>query len=396
MTVKLTMLAEHRDALEKCVFCPKLCRAACPVSNAEPSESLTPWGKMSTAYFVAGGSAPADDDSASLAWACTGCLGCRELCDHKNPVADVLFDARAAHTLAGHSPAAARAVADDAEAHRKRHRVAIAELDPRRSEAIEASPGGLRLLLGCGYAEAEPSAARAAMAVTKALYGDGCTLVEECCGYPLLAAGDLAGFRAQAERLAREVAGAHPLVVLDPGCARTLSHHYARMTPPIEVVTPELLLDRVARSLDKLEPSAGPSAVHRWHDPCQLGRGLGKYDEPRAILKRALGEENVAEPERARERAECSGGGGLVPQTMPAVSDAIAGARLEEHERLGGGVIVTGCASSLARFKKSGSHAMDLIEVVARALGVAPAPSSAAENDDDGGPVSGPRSRRQG
>src|ERR1035438_3701161 len=60
----LPVLEGRRDALEKCVFCPKLCRSACPVSNAEPSETLTPWGKMSTAYFLAQGDVPATESFA--------------------------------------------------------------------------------------------------------------------------------------------------------------------------------------------------------------------------------------------------------------------------------------------------------------------------------------------
>ena len=52
---KLPMLEDRRGTLEKCVFCPKLCRTACPVSNAIPRETLTPWGKMSMSYFVAQG-----------------------------------------------------------------------------------------------------------------------------------------------------------------------------------------------------------------------------------------------------------------------------------------------------------------------------------------------------
>jgi hypothetical protein len=49
------MLETRRDELEKCVFCPKLSRSACPGSNAEPRETLTRWGKMSMAYFLANG-----------------------------------------------------------------------------------------------------------------------------------------------------------------------------------------------------------------------------------------------------------------------------------------------------------------------------------------------------
>jgi len=57
---RLPLLEARRAELELCAYCPKLCRAACPVSNAEPREVLIPWGKMTTAYFMARGMAPAD------------------------------------------------------------------------------------------------------------------------------------------------------------------------------------------------------------------------------------------------------------------------------------------------------------------------------------------------
>src|ERR1700729_736359 len=104
----LPVLEPRRDALEKCVFCPKLCRSACPVSNAKPRETITPWGKMSAAWMAAHGDVPVDGSHAAPAWACTGCFACRESCDHRNVVADVLLDARDALTQAGVAPAGAR------------------------------------------------------------------------------------------------------------------------------------------------------------------------------------------------------------------------------------------------------------------------------------------------
>src|SRR5579871_775210 len=103
----LPLLEPRRTALEKCVFCPKLCRSACPVSNAEPRETLTPWGKMSLAWMGAHGDVPADPSHAAPAWACTGCLACRGSCDHRNPVADVLLETRGALASVGQRPAAA-------------------------------------------------------------------------------------------------------------------------------------------------------------------------------------------------------------------------------------------------------------------------------------------------
>ena len=63
--LRLPLLEPHRSALEKCVYCPKLSRAACPVSNVEASETVTPWGKMSMAFFAARGDVPIDVEHAA-------------------------------------------------------------------------------------------------------------------------------------------------------------------------------------------------------------------------------------------------------------------------------------------------------------------------------------------
>src|SRR5215467_13223384 len=93
---KLPLLEGKRATLERCVFCPKLCRSACPVSNADTRETVTPWGKMSMTYFVANESVALSEPFAKPAWACTGCFGCRESCDHRNDVTGTLFEARSA------------------------------------------------------------------------------------------------------------------------------------------------------------------------------------------------------------------------------------------------------------------------------------------------------------
>jgi Fe-S oxidoreductase len=105
----------------------------------------------------------------------------------------------------------------------------------------------------------------------------------------------------------------------------------------------------------------------RYHDPCQLGRGLGVYDAPRAVLARALGR---APDEFIQNRAHgaCSGAGGLLPATMPDTSRAIADARIDDHEASGGGRIVTACASSLIAMRRRGRTPVDdIVTWIARA-----------------------------
>jgi Fe-S oxidoreductase len=357
--VRLKLLEQHDDALQKCVYCPKLCRAACPVSNAEPSEALTPWGKMSASYFLAREHVPPEQAHTRLPYACTGCLACRERCDHGNEVATVLLDARAGVADLGLEPAEVRR----SVARHPARAAAHADFAKRHGSTKAART---RVLVGCGYARHAPREAALALRVVEALVGAPVQPVEACCGMPLLEAGDRPAFVKAARAFAAEVASADRVVAVDPGCARTLLVEHPRFG--IDLKPPTLLVDLAHDSLDRFSRVA-MSEPPRYHDPCKLGRGLGRYDQPRALLERIVGAP-PREFQRRREAADCSGGGGLLPVSMPDASRAIAEARLEQHRDAGGGRVVTACAGSLARFRRSGEDAEDLVSYLARGLGL--------------------------
>ncbi|CAN5925473.1 (Fe-S)-binding protein [soil metagenome] len=363
---RLKTLEPRKSTLERCVFCPKLCRTACPVSNAEPRETLTPWGKMSMAYFVANESVELAPSFAEPAWACTGCFGCREHCDHKNDVAGTLFDARSAMLEQGVAPAAAKRVLEqftDKSSVLGKSAQELSVMD----EVDDAS--ATALLLGCAYARSAPAEARDAVRATAKLVGGPVSIVTVCCGAPLLHAGDKKRCVQQGEMLAQAIKHKERVVVIDAGCASTIRVHHA--ANGVGMIAPvEHFAELAARELGRLSRVPGlDDGPVRYHDPCQLGRGLGVYDQPRALLARALGRA-PDEFERRRDDARCSGGGGLLPLTMPETSEAIARGRVAEHDAQGGGKVVTACASSLRKFRKQGAKAVDLVTVVARALGV--------------------------
>jgi dimethylglycine catabolism B len=365
----LPVLEPSTKSLELCVYCPKLCRAACPVSNAEPRESLIPWGKMSTAYFQARGDVPLDHEHAATAWACTGCFGCRERCDHRNDVAGTLGEARAALFEKGVAPAAAVEVSATFSAHQERTTAATdrltLELGPEASRDRH-DRGVVPLLLGCGYAADLPDEARAAARAVHRLSGKRVRPIAACCGLPLLHAGDAAGFERAGRALAAELGDAAEVVAVDPGCALSLRKRFLGQAGAPKVT---LLVELAARELPRLARlEAAPKTPVRYHDPCQMGRGLGLFSEPRAVLGRILGRA----PDEFDERgpmAACSGAGGLLPRTMPETSAAITRARAEAHEASGGGEVVTACASSLKAFREAGLEASDLATWIARSLG---------------------------
>jgi Fe-S oxidoreductase len=382
----LPLLEPHDATLQKCVYCPKLSRAACPVSTVEASETVTPWGKMSLAWFASRGDVPVDAEHSAPAWACSGCYACRERCDHKNEVSTVLHDARAEMFQRGAAPEGAQVVAA-----RVGERAADISARARALAAERPAPrtGGAVLLVGCGYLRRAPDVARDIVALAEGLLGETPRLATGCCGLPQYGAGDRVGFEVTARALLDELGGAARVVVADPGCARALLVDYPRLglLPPAadgggrhgaiglaasggaspSAPRPELLLDLCASSSKIGASPRAPRGTVRWHDPCQLGRGLGRFDEPRALLRRVLGRP-AEEFLYRRELAACSGAGAILPATRPASSRGIADARIAEHRERGGGTLVTACASSLHRFRSRGEAAVDLHTLLAESL----------------------------
>ena len=359
---RLPTLQARRDTLEKCVFCPKLCRTTCPVSNEEPRETLTPWGKMSMAYFSAHGDVDATESFASPAWACTGCRACTNACDHKNDVTGTLLDARSALVASGLAPQGARDVLESFDAHVARTEDAGKKLGRETDARADART---HVVVGCEYVHHAPAAAIDILRASAALTGAPIALARGCCGLPLLYAGDLDRFARHADSFAAMLRDADHVLVADAGCAIALKKHYPAAGVTVKP-TVELLVETAARSLAVLTTLRTDVRV-RYHDPCQLGRGLGVYEAPRAVLTRILGKAPEEFADR-RERATCSGAGGLLPRTMPETSKRITASRASEHRKLGGGLVVTACASSLRAFRNAGLDADDISTLIARSL----------------------------
>jgi Fe-S oxidoreductase len=230
--------------------------------------------------------------------------------------------------------------------------------DLRRFAEGHAAASDVGVLVGCGHAR-RGRAGDDALAVVTKLEG-GASPIDECCGAPLAYAGDADRFAEQGRRFREAAARFRSVVAVDAGCAATLRSHG---------IVAEHVSELLARHAPKLGRLSRPllEGPVRWHDPCQLGRGLGVYEAPRSALTRMLGRA-PDEFERSRQDARCSGAGGLLPVTMPTTSRAIAEERLADHERSGGGTIVTACASSALSFSRSGANVVDLVTLARQAL----------------------------
>ncbi len=353
--LRLPMLQEHARALETCVYCPNLCRTTCPVSRQSPTEVLTPWGKMTLGFDLARSGSQVNGQEFSPVWGCTGCGACTSACRHENPVETSLYATRAeVLSRGGEMPGAAvsernltlRARLHELELHLAPHRTVLDAEAPRA------------VLLGCAYV-ADRELLPIILGLVRELLGP-VRVLSACCGAPFLHTGHAAEAALALEDMKQKISGLEELIVVDPGCKVTLDRASAAPS--------RLLLDVALAASSRFEPLANDEQIsYRWHDPCQLGRGLSKYEEPRRLLERITG---MAPSEFSQNRgnAVCSGGGGALPRSMPEISSGIADTRILDHDSLGGGTIVTACGSSVRRFRSRGAAVLDLHQLLARAL----------------------------
>ena len=356
-------LAPQHDRFELCAYCPKMCRFSCPVAEADAREALTPWAKMSAPFLALKGGVPLAT-AFETSWGCTGCGHCTDYCLHGNPVPLALAATRAAGIAAGIASPVTNRIVDSFKKGGNPHgrdpglkdRVPLDLRDDGASPAL--------LLPGCGDAEV-----RSAVTIVEKLGGRGVTIACDgsCCGSALWWAGRPDLFDEHAGAFAKKVAKRKVLVAADAGCAWTLRVLYAergiRLKPEVLHVSEWLASFFRERVLKARTRTKG---AFFYHDPCTLARPLAVTDEPRAVLAAVLAD-GVREYAWNRKDAVCCGGGGLLPQTMPATADRMADRRVTEA-RDAKASIVTACPTCRTTLSGHGVEVVDLLDLVADSL----------------------------
>ena len=196
---------------------------------------------------------------------------------------------------------------------------------------------------------------------------------EWCCGFPLMSSGFKMEFAEFAKHNIEKVnaTGAKYLVTSCPSCFHMWKHVYPELATGIEMNFEVMHLVEYLYKLAKdravyLNPV---KAKITYHDPCDLGRNSGIYDEPRELIKLIPGAKLV-ETEKTRENTTCCGGGGNVEAVDKELSESIAQIKAHEIIKTGADIAVTACQQCvrtiMAALKKENSKikVMDISELV--------------------------------
>ncbi len=186
-----------------------------------------------------------------------------------------------------------------------------------------------------------------------------------CCGRPLKLSGETDAARKMMDyntQLFRKH-GIQTLVTSCPICLKVFREEYA--LEGIEVLHhSEYMLRLLEAGRLTLRRD---TARYTYHDPCELGRGSGIYDQPRAVIE-AIG--TLLEPVQTRENAPCCGSSVANTAIDDGQQRTIARSVAAELEATGAEVIVTACPLCKKAIGRGTSRDVrDLAEIVAERLG---------------------------
>ncbi|MFQ6084950.1 MAG: FAD-binding and (Fe-S)-binding domain-containing protein [Candidatus Bathyarchaeia archaeon] len=205
---------------------------------------------------------------------------------------------------------------------------------------------------------------------------------EWCCGEPFLMSGCVEEFERFAQHNVDVVVklGAKRVVFTCPGCYRAFKVEYPKLLgEPLnfEVVHSSELLSEYFKEGVLRAPRVRRHPLRvTYHDPCELGRVIGLYEEPRNTLK-SLDLRLIEMPEN-RENALCCGGGGLLKVVDLGLSHSVAASRLEQAKAVGAETVASGCPackmtlSEVSLARGEGLEVLDIVEIVARQLRLLP------------------------
>jgi Fe-S oxidoreductase len=186
-------------------------------------------------------------------------------------------------------------------------------------------------------------------------------------------------FEGHAGRIIEKIkaTGAKELVTPCAGCYKTFKNIYPKVGDlGLEVYHSVHYLEKLIRE-GRIRFKGDLEKKVTYHDPCDLGRAMKVFDEPRNILKAVPGL-NFVEMDRNRLQARCCGGGGGVQANNPEMATDMAAERVRDALAVGAEIIVSGCAACKDNLKKGAKaipkdergkiKVMDITEMVAKAM----------------------------
>ena len=370
------------DEVAKCNKCG-FCLPSCPTYIVKKNEAYSPRGRNAITRFAIENSLELNEDTEKAIFTCLGCGACTAVCLSSVKTKDLIFQNRECQVDRGFYPkiaerlvktlAESRNISDDDQEDRSEWQELMKDLP---EEALEKEHADVLFFVGCVasfFPMVQKIPANMARILQKAdvdftiLGGE-----EWCCGFPLVGAGmpeKLEELKQHNLQKVKDV-GAKTVVFTCPSCLHTWKHLYD--TDVKLVHASQMIADLIQSGKVTLKKPIDATATY--HDPCDLGRNTGIFEEPRAVIKSIPGLRFVDLPMN-RKFSVCCGGGGNVEMTEPDLSAQVAQMKLDSIKAVGADMVVTACQQCVrtmttrARRQKMDIEVKDLTELVVEAMG---------------------------
>ncbi len=378
---------ETDNELLACIYCG-FCRLGCPTFSITHRESRNARGRNALAFNLLNGSIEPSQELADAFYSCTTCQACTYFCPALIKVDEIVEETRKKLYKAGFTPEPVLGVRDNifktgnvyASAKGDRIDIYPAALKQEIKNGQLKPKAETLLFMGCVPSYLDMKMVPSLIKPLDAAGVDYTSLATEegCCGFPLFLMGT-DEFEPHAEKVIERIkaTGAHELLTPCAGCYKTFKKLYPEIgNLGLEVYHSVHYLEKlITEGKIKFKEELGKKVTY--HDPCDLGRALKVFEEPRNILKSIPGLEYV-EMVRNRLQARCCGGGGGVVAYDPEMAVEMAAERVQDALDVGAEIIVSGCAACKDNLRKGAKSfpkevrrklkIMDITEIVATAM----------------------------
>lgn len=363
-----------------CVQCG-FCRAGCPVFSQLGIESANARGRSLLAYSILINELKPTKEVAEKFYLCTMCKNCTQECPCSIKIDEIVYSSRKLFFESGIIAEPHSFILDNL----KRRENPFGEPREKRTdtfpvEYLQNEKADILLFLGCVTSYQDTNIVPSVMKILDKACVNYTTLGndEGCCGYVAYLIGS-DDFKTLIEKNIDKFSKKKIKTIITPcaGCYRTFKQLYQKYSDfNFEIWHAIEYIDKLIKD-GKLEFENKKEKKVIYHDPCDIGRHMGIYEEPREILKK-IPNIKLLEFEKNREDARCCGGGGAMKAIAPNLSADIAYEKVLEASEMEADIIVSACPSckstlkaGVAKLKKEKGKklkVMDITEIVRKYL----------------------------
>ena len=335
MEAKYDFEKKYRQQILQCSRCG-YCQAVCPVFGATLRPAFNARGKMLLLKEIMDGKTELNDELIDTLFQCTTCAACYQNCPSGVNVPEIIKQARKDMVNIGSCHPAFTGMNEVL----KKHTNIYAEDEPEDFDRQRNQQAECVFFAGCVGQYREDEATEAVLDLLDRLEVNYTMVDEVCCSGVLEDVGHAINTDLATKNVEAIMAtGARTLITGCPYCYRT----FKNKEPYAPLRENNIKIVHISQFLKDYDLGVSTDLKVTYHDPCDLGRHCGIYEEPRDTIRKIA--PNFVEMPHHHATSLCCGSGGGARGAYAKNSLSMAKRRLGEALELEVDLLVTECNS---------------------------------------------------